>query len=176
MEAVAYYPENIRFPDPINLGVVELYLTSIVMNIYNIDNIENVNLKHKPAVIPIVFKGFETLLEISYADEPYEQYNFKIGNELIVDQPCLHLRIYYDNGVVGKLMFVRSQNVICPIPEANAGTWMVEFTNSIICSLGVNTIYLEDDAVINCNGISKQILFCKNISRRDTILVPQIRI
>lgn len=167
MDAIAYYPEHVRFPEPINLMVVELYLISIIMNIYKIDNPENVSLRNMAFIIPVVFKGFETILEISYTQEPYEQFNFKIGNELIAENPCLHIRIYYDNGVVGKLVFVRSQNVICPIPEANAGTWMVELTNSIICSLGINTSYLEDDALIKCNDTSAKYAFVR-IFRGET--------
>lgn len=163
---VVYYPERVRFPSPNNLDTIELYLRSIVTNIYN-GGSPDYNIRDNPSVIPVIFKGFETVLEISYKEEPYEQFNLKIGNELQEDQPCLNIRIYYDNGVVGKLVFVRSKNVVCSIPETHAGTWMVELNNSMLCSLGISTIYLEDDAVINCGGTPTKFSFVR-IFRGDT--------
>lgn len=165
MQALAYYPENNKFPSPINLRVVELYLTSIIMNIYNTSDI---NIIRNIYTIPVVFKDFESLLEISYTEEPYKQFNLKIGNERVETEPCLHLRIYYDNEIVGKLVFVRSKNVVCPIPEENAGTWLVEFTNALFCSLGIGTIYLEDDAVVQCNGNVDKLFFIRIFKGEQT--------
>lgn len=158
METHIYNPEEIRFPYPNSLRVLELYFNSIITNIYNNNDINIINTSY---IIPIIFKGYETLVEISSSMHPYEQFNIKIGNEINEDEPCLHIRFYYDKEVVAKLVFVRSKNVICSIPEANAGTWMVELTNSIVNSLGINIIYLEDDAVIDCNGIPDRFLFLR---------------
>lgn len=148
--SLAYQPEIIRFPKPLSLNVLGLYFTALIMNSYSSKNIDLTNHRY---LLPVVYKNFETLLEISYLEDPYKQYNLKLGNELNQYEPCLHIRFYEQDGeIVSKLVFVRTQKVECSMPENKAGTWLVELTNIISCSLGINTTLLEDDANISCNN------------------------
>lgn len=117
--SLAYQPEIVRFPEPSSMYVIGLYLTSLIANTYsNIVDLENNNYS-----IPVIFKEYDTLIEISYMEEPY---NIKIKNEINNNEPCLHIRIYQDKqNIVSKLIFVRTKNVMCNIPETKVGTWLV---------------------------------------------------
>ena len=141
-----YDPVILKFLRPDDLKEIYRSLWTIINSTLMITNINIVENKY---IVPLEFKGFGTTFEISYQIEPYPQFNFKINNSLDDSRPCVHFRIYMDNEPTGKLVFVRARDVKCVIPEINAGTWMVELTNAVFCSLGIRKSLLEDDSMIN---------------------------
>ena len=145
-----YDPETVRFPEANSLADIREYLDYLVVSTLNV---ESVDFKNVYSIL-VSFGDFMTIVEISYSEHPFEQFNLRIMNTLDPSSPCLHIRIYMSESVIAKLVFVRSVGVACVIPEKGAGTWMMQLSTKIICSLGIRTSILEDDSMVSCGNTS----------------------
>lgn len=110
----SYDPSVLLFEQAITLNDVYRHLGTLIKSTLNI---MDVDLNSNVYYIPINNQNFTSVVEVAYTAKPYPQFNLKIINTNDNTQPCLHIRIYIEQTLLAKIVFVRSLNVKCIIPD-----------------------------------------------------------